>query len=160
MILISHLSFDSLQIDGVLTGSWSGFSDPESGIAYYEYYFGRSCVTAAQFCGSSNCVMADGSGACNPACSSPLNQSIQAHFRSTRGEFGCYVYMFYNTDSILLKSISFLRACFPLSRNVHKRDIPGHSFSWNVLLDGESDRLTLRMTESWCYKIMPARNKN
>jgi hypothetical protein len=70
--------------------SWSNFSDHESGIAFYEFFFGPACITAEMYCGLPACVV-PGSGACvnSAECNAALNQSLHSAFRATRGACVC-----------------------------------------------------------------------
>jgi hypothetical protein len=77
------------QADGLLTASWSGFQDPESGVLFYEYFMGRSCITAAQYCGAT-CAPLDGLGMCRKGCTSSLNASLVGQFRATRGQLAAW----------------------------------------------------------------------
>ena len=73
------------QPDGVLMASWGNFSDPESGILYYEYTFGPACITAAAYCGGDLCVAAGGN--CKPTSAGcTRNATLGASFRSSRSE--------------------------------------------------------------------------
>lgn len=66
--------------------SWDGFDDPESGIAFYEYYFGPQCITAKMYCGSADCVASSGGSCVHSAhCDPLLNTTLVAAFRFTRG---------------------------------------------------------------------------
>ena len=69
--------------------SWSGFDDLESGIAFYEYFFGPACITSSMYCGSSDCVadIANGGDCVNSlSCLALLNQTLMTAFRETRSE--------------------------------------------------------------------------
>jgi hypothetical protein len=65
--------------------NWFNFTDLESGIAYYEYYFGRNCITAVDYCGSQQCVGVGGTCVESLFCSNLINRTLAAAFRSTRG---------------------------------------------------------------------------
>lgn len=65
--------------------AWGDFDDPESGIAFYEYYFGPYCITAVMYCGSLECVGSGGSCVHSPACDPLINLTLATAFRLNRG---------------------------------------------------------------------------
>lgn len=82
---ILSMDIDYMQPNDRLTASWSNFTDAESGVLYYEYYFGQTCITASMFCGI-GCVDGD-TGNCvdSPTCLAMLNTTLYNIFRNSRG---------------------------------------------------------------------------
>ncbi len=83
----------TIQPDANLNANWYNFTDFESGILFYEYYVGPSCITAADYCGSEECVDVGGTCSNTPGC---LNQTLATAFRATRGKpSSMQPYLFY-----------------------------------------------------------------